>query len=91
MGEWREMSPAEVLAAHVVLSVEQVAYVLGLLVSKGPRAGEPDAKRVLDLVNRLKLRPVDGEQPSSRWTFSTTLVRAYIDDPNLIIVHRAVA
>lgn len=82
------MSPAEVLASHVVLSAEQVAYVLGLSVVKGWRAGEPDPRQVLALVERNKLRPVDPEQPRSRWMFSRKLVEAYLDDPSLVIVHR---
>lgn len=88
MSGWREASPAEVLESHVVLSAEQVAYVLGLTVVKGWRVGEPDPRQVLALVERKKLRPVDPEQPATRWTFSKKLIEAYLDDPNLVIVHR---
>ena len=79
-------SPAEVLASHVVLSAWQVALVLGLTVSKGRRVGEPDPRQVLALVERGKLRPVDPDQPMSRWTFSKKLVEAYVDDPGLVII-----
>lgn len=89
--EWREMSPAQVWDAHLVFDAEQVAYVLNLKVVKGARAGKPDPRQVLALVERGKLRPVDAEQPVSQWTFSRALVEGYLARPDLVLVPLAVA
>ena len=80
---WREMTPAEVLAAYVVLTAEQTAYVLALSFAKGRRVGEPDPGQVLDLVARGLLWPVDSTQPTSRWRFSAHTVRNYLEHDGL--------
>jgi hypothetical protein len=75
--EVRGGTPAEILGTNVVLTPAQVAIVLGLLYTRGAKQGEPNRRRVIELVDAGKLTPVDPEQPWWRWTFSTQAVAAY--------------
>lgn len=89
--DWRELSPAAVLAEFVVLDAEQVAYVLNLPVVKGARVGKPDPRRVVELVERHKLRPVDPAQPETRWTFSRKMVEAYLENQDRVLLPQPAA
>lgn len=72
------VTPAELLDGHVVLTPHQVAVVLGLTVTRGPRRGEPDVRRARHLIRTGALAVVDAAQPPTRWTVSTAEVRRYI-------------
>lgn len=77
----RTATPAELLAGKLVLTPTETAYVLGLVFTRGRQAGEPDRRRVLELVDTGRLRPVDPAQPFPRWTFSVEAVRRYLEAP----------
>lgn len=86
MRDWQDRTPREVLDGCVVLSPAQVAYVLGLTFAKGSKAGRPDPAQVFELVARNRLRPVDPEQPSFRWTFSARQIAQYIEHGDGLLV-----
>lgn len=73
-------TPAEVLADNVVLTMTQLAYVLGLTYTRGKRKGEPDRLRAVQLVRDGVLPLVDPDQvETARWTVSTAHVHRYLD------------
>lgn len=76
--DWRTMTPAEVLDAFPVLTIEQVAFVLGLTHGRGVHRGEPDRRQVDRLIHEGRLRLVDPSMSVTRWTVSNAIVRAYI-------------
>lgn len=76
---WKDYSPSEVLASHELFTMEQVAFVLGLLMSRGEKAGSPDRRRARILVREGKLRLVDPDQPVMYWTVSAAELRRYRD------------
>lgn len=77
--DWRTSTPTELLDGNVVLTLTEVAYVLGLAVYKGAHKGDPDKRRVLALVDAGLLRPVDPSQVVGRMTISCATVRAYLN------------
>lgn len=74
-------TPAELLRDNVVLNVSQAAIVLGLLTTRGKSKGSPDTGRVRQMVADGKLRLIDASQPPSRWCFSVSDIKRFIDPP----------
>lgn len=74
-----ELSPAELLARLIVLTPSQFAYVAGLTFSFGPRKGEPNVRRALELIHSGAVRPVDPKQPTIRLRVSTNEARHYLE------------
>lgn len=73
-------TPSQVLNDHEVLTLEQCAYVLGLLYRRqGPKKGTPNPLRVVALIEASKLRLVDDSQSRRYWTISASEVRRYLD------------
>lgn len=72
------MTAAELLAANIVLDLEQVAVVLNLRYGRGARKGEPDRRLVAELIKAGRLRGVDPEQPSRLITVSCAEVCRYL-------------
>ncbi len=70
---------AQLMADNLVLTPGQVAQVLGLVHTRGAKAGQPNRHLVAELVATGRLTPVDPRQPLPRWSFATSAVRRYID------------
>ena len=70
---------AQLMADNLVLTPGQVAQVLGLVHTRGAKAGQPNRHLVAELVATGRLTPVDVRQPLPRWSFATSAVRRYID------------
>lgn len=75
-------TPAELLEQNLVLTLTQVATVLGLRTTRGTKKGEPSKRLALELVETGKLRPVDPSQPVGRMTVSCAEVRRYLSTPS---------
>lgn len=61
---WQSLTPREVLATFPALSLEQAAYVLGLtFTSRHARAGQPDRRKVIELIDRGELALIDPSVP----------------------------
>ena len=87
--DWRTHTPAEVLDGNLVLTLTQVAYILGLSVAKGARKGEPNLRAAAELVHTGRLRAVDPHQPVGKCTVSAASVRRYLaaaDTPTFSLV-----
>ncbi len=80
MSDWRQLTPAEVLDQHVVLTAGQSAYVLGLVHTRGKDKGQPDRRAALELMRNGTLPLVDPRQPVTRWTVSSNAVRRYLNE-----------
>lgn len=81
MSAWTEVDSAAAFLRfreNLPLTLAQAADVLGLLVSKGARRGQPSREQVLNLIARGALRVVDAEMPSHRWTISPAELRRYM-------------
>lgn len=72
-------TPAQLMADNLVLTPSQVATVLGLTFTRGAKAGQPDRRRVLELVATGALHPVDPSQQFPRLTFSTSSIARYLN------------
>jgi hypothetical protein len=78
--DWRTLPPAEVLDAYPVLTLEQVAYVLGQYhTMAGSRQGELNVPRVKAIIAAKRLYPMDPDEKSRYWRVSAVEVRRYID------------
>lgn len=90
--DWHTHTPAEVLDGNIALTLQQVAYVLGLAYERGAHRGEPKLRAAYDLVLAGRLHPIDPGQPVGRLRVSATEVRRYLDGnttPALTLVHGA--
>ena len=76
---------AQLMADNVTLTPGQVAQVLGLVHTRGAKAGQPNRHLVAELVATGRLTPVDVRQPLPRWSFATSAVRRYIDEADRLI------
>ena len=72
-------TPRQLLDDNLVLTAGQTATVLGLVHTRGAKAGQPDRHRVAALVDDGWLTPVDPAQPLPKWCFSVTAIRRYLD------------
>lgn len=81
--DWRSSPPADVLAGQVVLTMEQVAYVLGLMIEHGKHAGRANSALAVELVRAGRLRLVDPSVRITRWRVSAAELRRYVDNPGL--------
>lgn len=84
-------TPAELLEQNLVLTLTQVATVLGLTTTRGRHKGEPSKRLVLELIDAGKLRAVDPSQPVGRKTISCAEVRRYLAAPTLSLVQAGAA
>lgn len=73
------MTATDLLATDAVLTLTEVADLLKLQHQRGAKRGKPDRRLALDLVMTGKLRVVDPDQPSYRYTVSTAEVRRYLN------------
>lgn len=73
------MSDADILATDAVLTLTETARVLKLCHRSGAKKGQPDRRLVLELVSTNKLRVVDVDQPTHRWTIATPEIRRYLN------------
>lgn len=88
--DWRTSTPTELLDGNAVLTLSEVAYILGLVHIKGAHKGEPSIAAAAKLVHEGKLAPVDPSQPVGRLTVSCATVRRYLDGtPSLALVRGA--
>lgn len=81
MTAWTDADSAEAVLRYrddLPLTLMQASAVLGLVVSKGARRGQPSREQVLNLIARGALRVVDAEMPSHRWTISPAELRRYM-------------
>lgn len=68
---WSAADSAEAERRYTVglaLTPRQAAHILGATFARGAHRGEPDRRRVLELVAAGDLRPVDPTQPTHRLT-----------------------
>jgi hypothetical protein len=82
-------TPAQLLEQNLVLTLGQVAVVLGLTTTRGRHKGEPSKRLALELVEAGKLRPVDPSQPVGRMTVSCAEVRRYLSAPSPLALVQA--
>lgn len=75
---WRTHTPVEVLDGNLVVNYDDAAYVLGLLVQRGVRAGQPEPRRVATLVTTGQLPVVDERAPTGYRRIATSALRAYL-------------
>lgn len=73
------MNAAELLDSNAVLTCTQVAEILQLRHRSGAKKGMADRRLVLELVAAGKLRLVDPDQPTHRYTIATSEVRRYLN------------
>lgn len=73
------MTDSDRLATDAVLTLTEVAAVLKLTHRSGSKKGQPDRRLVLELVAAGKLRLVDSDQPTHRWTIATPEIRRYLN------------
>jgi hypothetical protein len=72
------MTPTEVLDSYPALTLTQAAYCMGLVIVRGERKGEPDRRKIINLINDGKLSVIDKTRPNALWTVSAVAVRKYI-------------
>lgn len=70
---------AELMAENVVLRMEQVAVVLGFVITRGDRRGQPSRAQAIAKVREGKLALVDPEAPPTQYSVSVSEVQRYID------------
>lgn len=75
------LTPAETLEQYPLLTMTQTAWVLQELFLKGAKKGEPDRRKVLDLMAKGKLHPISADGPSAHWKVSAAEVRRYLEGP----------
>lgn len=75
------MTPSQLLDEHVVLTIGQVATVLGY-----DHYRDGGRRVVRGLIVDGKLRVVDSDQPPHRWVVSAVEVRRYIEGAPLVEV-----
>lgn len=73
------MSDADLLATDAVLTMTETARVLKLCHRSGSKKGQPDRRLVLELIAAGKVRVVDPDQPTHRWTIATPEIRRYLN------------
>jgi hypothetical protein len=67
-----------VLDGNLVVDYEDAAYVLGLVYTRGARAGRPEPRHIATLVTSGQLPVVDERAPSSYRRIATSALRAYL-------------
>lgn len=71
-------SPSDLLERKVVLRPLEVAFVLGLTITRGADKGKPSRLAVYELIRAGRLKLVDPQQSITRWTVSCDEVRRYL-------------
>lgn len=73
------MNDADLLCTDAVCTLVETAGVLKLVHRSGAKKGQPDRRLVLQLIADGKLRVVDPDQPTHRWTIATPEIRRYLN------------
>lgn len=74
----KDTTAAELWNTQVAFTAGETARLLRLTYQRGTRKGDPDRRKVINLVNEGRLRPIDGTQPWWRWSFSKAELQRFI-------------
>ena len=74
----QNLTAAELLDSKVALTTDDVAFILGLMYQRGSRAGQPNRRRVSELVKAGRIAPIDPQVPAQQWRFATSTIKRYV-------------
>lgn len=71
-------TPARILADYPLLDLRQTAIVLRQHVTRGEHKGEPNVRRIKELIAAGRIRLIDPEAPAAMWAVSRMSILEYL-------------